>query len=81
MKIRLAITTYNRPHLLNKLLEDIDRESKGYDVQVMIYNDGSTEQYELPQTENIHIEHLLIQPNHGKKGYWALVNMVFNDAS
>ncbi len=75
-EIYIAITTYDRPNDLKALLEDIYRESRGKDVHIHVYDDAS------PVDNSVDNRYDLTKysQNHGKKGYWSIMNDVFRDA-
>lgn len=64
----VLITTYNRPELLDRLLEQIPSW-----CNVSVYDDGSTRPYTLP--DNIYTK----CAHHGKTNYWKLVNRIFSE--
>ena len=76
--INLLITTYNRPEMLDRLLNQLHEQGpKGLIIQ--IHNDGSSSNY-LPVIKR-HNKKLQIRyfyhTHYGKKRYWALINRVF----
>lgn len=71
--IYIAITTYNRPEGLQKLLKDIERDIVGFDYVLKIYDDCSNYKIEQP--------HFRFTRNNGKSGYWRVIDRVFQDAS
>jgi len=77
--IHVIINTYNRPHMLDLLLSDIEKNKSNYSVMVNIYDDGSEANYTkvLNKYDNINYKKY---GNHGKKRYWELVNKSFYDA-
>lgn len=72
--IYIAITTYNRPKELENLLVDIAREARGKNVHVRVYDDCSDDPAYAPY------DMVRYSKNHGKKGYWRIMNDVFRDA-
>lgn len=74
--IYIAITTYDRPEEFQKLLDDILRETNGKNVHIHVYDDGSPEHY----TDNYMYDLTRYKDNHGKQGYWSIMNDVFRDA-
>ena len=71
----IIITTYNRPNMLYKLLKDIESKKNNYKIKIFIFNDGSTENYDLSEFD---VAHLKFFPNRGKKKYWEIINQTFN---
>src|SRR5690242_16983226 len=61
-EIYIAITTYDRVESLQLLLDDISRETKGKNVDLI--------RYDITRYSR----------NHGKPGYWSIMNDVFRDA-
>jgi glycosyltransferase involved in cell wall biosynthesis len=77
-KIAIFITTYNRPHTLIDLLVDIWRESRGYEVNLLIINDHSTDNYTavrsfLEDDFKGRYRYIENRQNNGKKYYWKTV--------
>ena len=79
MLIHVSIKTYNRPHLLPLLLDDLHREAEhaGVDLEVHVFNDGSDLEY--PNLS--HRCSMYTLPHHGKPGFWKLVNTEFERAA
>ncbi len=82
MKIKVLITTYNRPDLLLNLLQNIKSEDKFDSVSLMIINDCSTEDYsEVQKYLDVfwfdRYDYYLTEKNYGKKDYWQLVNFAY----
>jgi len=78
--INLLITTYNRPDLLGKLLEQIVQE-KPPNTVIHIHNDGSTMNYFKVidrYKDKLDIRYFF-HDHYGKKRYWALINKVFKE--
>ena len=77
-KIVVGIPTYNRHDFLKNILQRIDKEAKGYNVEVVVNDDGSEPPVSLsPSFENIKVD-LISSVNLGKKKYWETVNKIFN---
>jgi glycosyltransferase involved in cell wall biosynthesis len=82
-RICVVFPTYNREFFMHRLLHQIDVAATGYDVEVMIFDDGS----EIPvcvdwaQYVNIVSGRVYRSDNHGKTMYWQLVNKIFSCAS
>lgn len=78
-QIYIAIPTYNRHDMLHRLIQQIVRESKGWQITIGIYDDCST----IPVTisPNIKIPHILYRfsKNNGKIDYWILADRIFKD--
>ena len=77
-KFCVLVTTYNRPEMLLDLLHDIAREADGLPVRVVVFDDGSTEDYSAAVSfmgargwEYRKVE------NHGKEKYWDLTGKLF----
>lgn len=71
----VLITTYNRPEMIYKLLDDIDRNKKNYKILVAVFDDGSTEKLDLSKRDVIKIG---MYPNMGKKKYYVTYNATFS---
>ena len=70
----IVITTYNRPDMLYKLLDNIELEKKDFNLKIFVFNDGSTLDYDLSRFD---ITHIKFFPNRGKKNYWEIVDTTF----
>ncbi len=78
--IYIAITTFDRKEELNLLLEDISRETIGKKVHIHIYDDNSPVDNYVSKSINIKYNLTKYGYNHGKEGYWSVMNDVFKDA-
>lgn len=78
--IVVAIPTFNRKELLERLVNQLDVAAKYFNVRIVVFDDGSV----VPiKREFFSVKHLLDievhrTRNHGKKRYWALVNKIFD---
>jgi len=70
----VIITTYNRPKMLLELLTKIENEKKHFEILVLIFDDCSTEKYELPRTN---IKKITMSSNMGKKKFWKIIDTSF----
>lgn len=70
----VVITTYNRPNMLIRLLENIESEKKDFKIKIIVFNDGSDEKYDLSKFD---VTHIKMYPNGGKQKYWVLFNNTF----
>lgn len=80
-RITVAIPTFNRHEMIQRLVKKLDRESKNFDVTVLVFDDGSTKPVALKTQEinNLIATHTFHQPyNHGKQNYWRLANKIFD---
>jgi glycosyltransferase involved in cell wall biosynthesis len=78
MRIAIGITTYNRPSMLMRLIEDIDKYGKGFDVVIKVIDDGSSETYTRVIEHLRKGKHQFIKQQHrGKKGYWRTINTLY----
>ena len=77
----IAITTFDRPELLERLLDDLERERPPEGVQVRVYDDASSLSY-------AHIEtrlrargwtYLRAARRHGKQDWWRWWNTILAD--
>ncbi len=78
--IYIAITTYDRQESLQLLLDDISRETEGKNVHIHVYDDCSPVDYSVDNGELIKYDLTKYGYNHGKQGYWSIMNDVFRDA-
>jgi len=84
MKILILITTYNRPESLLNLLKDIKNDDLRNDIHLLIYNDGSTENYFnvisfLHQHFPGNCSYYDTEVNGGKENYWQLINEAYKE--
>lgn len=70
----IIITTYNRPQMLYNLLKDIQSKKNDFKVKIFVFNDGSTEKYDLSGFDVVHLKFF---PNRGKKKYWEIIDKTF----
>lgn len=70
--VSIAITSYNRIDMLKLLLDDLIGELN-YKILITVFDDGSTEKYNL---EKYDIKYIKYTTNHGKKKYWKLFDTV-----
>jgi len=71
----VLITTYNRPEMLYKLLDDIGNNKKDYKILVAVFDDGSSEELNLSDRDVIKIG---MFPNMGKRKYYVTYNATFS---
>lgn len=76
MKIHIAITTFDRERELKKLIEDIQRENGGNEISIFVYDDHSQTDYRIDG-----VNWFRFKFNNGKRGYWRIIDRVFQDAS
>jgi len=79
--ILIVISTYNRASMLLRLLEDINREVQR-PFKVLIYNDGSTEDYSQVSDylrKEMRNSVYKIVDHHGKKKYYKLNGLIYRD--
>lgn len=76
----IIITTYNRPELLNNLLECISNAQlkNGTEQEVIIIDDGSQTPVYIPESEfPFKITLIRFDFNHGKKRYYEVISFAF----
>lgn len=81
-RIRVSITTCERPALLANLLEDVARESGWCDLQVAVYEDPSAADYGVSQqfaADHGWTWHTM-EERCGRSGYWRIVDRQHRDA-
>ena len=71
----IIITTYNRPDMLYSLIENLLKEKGSYKIHIAIFNDGSSEKYDLKKYD---IKHIRMFPNMGKQKYYITFNSTFS---
>jgi hypothetical protein len=71
------ITTYNRPKLLNNLLEQIETSKKNFRVKVLVFDDCSFEKIDISKFD---VKYIKFFPNYGKKNFWKIINIIFKFA-
>ena len=81
-RIAIYITTYNRPFLLEKLLRDIDNNSKEYLVDVYIYDDCSSKDYSdvIEFVKSKKWNFFESKKNCGKEKFYVIFNKMFRHA-
>lgn len=81
-KIVILITTYKRPEKLLELLQDIKKESKEYNIEILIFEDKSSANYH--KTEQFLAGNFkkyawfYSDIHYGKKDYWIIINALYN---
>ena len=71
----IVITTYNRPEMLKKLLDEIESKKKDYKIFVTIFDDGGEQKIDI--NKNYH-KKINLYPNNGKKKYYRTINSTFS---
>ena len=71
----VIITTYNRPNMLYSLIENLFKEKGSYKIHIAVFNDGSSEKYDLT---NYDVKHIRMYPNMGKQKYYVTFNSTFS---
>ena len=71
----VIISTFNRPQMLSELLKNIEIEKKDYKVLVVVFDDNSSEKYDLSQ---FNVKKITMNPNMGKRKYYVLINATFS---
>ena len=71
----VIISTFNRPQMLSELLKNIESEKKNYKVLVVVFDDNSSEKYDLSQFD---LKKITMNPNMGKRKYYVLINASFS---
>lgn len=69
----VLITTYNREEMLKLLLDDIFSYDE-YNILVVIFDDGSDQQYNL---SNYDVKYIKYVKNNGLKNVWRIITDVF----
>lgn len=71
----VIISTFNRPQMLSELLENIESEKKDYKLLVLIFDDNSSEKYDISK---FNVKKITMSPNMGKRKYYFLINATFS---
>lgn len=71
----VIINTYNRPEMLEKLVDDINKNQKNYNIIIAIFDDCSTKKHSIKQKN---IKKFNMFPNMGKKKYFVTYNASFS---
>lgn len=80
-KIVVALATYNRPKMLYRLLQQIQKWKGSWEVKVKVYDDASTEDYSRCQKylERRGWDYTRFEQNHGRERYWKLVDYIYQE--
>ena len=80
-RICVAITTYDRPDTLERLLEDLEREAARVDLDVRIYDDCSPRGYEAiaRRLRARGWTYVRAERRHGKEDWWGWWNAILAD--
>ena len=71
----VIINSYNRPEMLNNLIEDINKNQKNYKIIIGIFDDCSTQKTKFNQSN---IKQFGMFPNMGKRKYYVTYNATFS---
>jgi FkbM family methyltransferase len=77
----VAITTYDRPELLDRLLDDLEREAPPEGLHVRVYDDASAGGYGRIE-ERLRAQgwaYVRAPRQHGKEGWWRWWNAILAD--
>ena len=77
--IQVFITTYERPEMLLTLLKDIYKQSKDFNIDLLIIRDKGSADYKktisyLKRYFSFNHAFFEVQTHQGKKNYWQLIN-------
>lgn len=70
----VIIPSYNREEMLKNVLNDISNFKHNYNINIIIFDDGSQKVYNM---ENFDVKYIRFEYNHGKQRYWEMVNHIF----
>lgn len=70
----VVITTYDRPEMLKKLLQDIKKNTKNKNVLTIVFDDGSPTTFDYASYD---IKYIKYVNNYGKKNFWKLIDDTF----
>lgn len=76
--------TYNRPEILNLLINQINKMIDGYKIYHVIVNDGSNRNYDntiknFKKHKNYSVRYIKIKKNNGKEYFWKIYNILFTE--
>lgn len=80
MKILTIVTTYQRPQLAERLLDQIIHQKKDHDMEVMFFDDGSTDPNYHKVKEKAEAQGCSwtrFNFNLGKHGHWKMVDCIW----
>jgi len=77
----VAVTTYDRPDALARLLDDIEREGSDVDLDVRVYDDGSPHGYDAIERRLRARGWTYVRAGrrHGKEDWWTWWNTILAD--
>lgn len=80
-RFHVAVTTYNRPEMLRRLLRQLQVESGRHEVAVHVYDDGGSKRLreDDPVLKGVRVHRYA--ENNGKAGYWRVVSQALADAA
>lgn len=83
MKIKILITTYNRPKMLVDLLKNLKQQTNEHELSLLIVNDCSTLNYKpvlkyLKTAWFNRYDYFITEKNYGKRDYWQLINFAYH---
>lgn len=83
LTITVAIPTFNRPEMLARLVSQLNDAARFFRVKLKIFDDGSTNPVDKSKLSQSNFEAIEVfrYLNHGKKRYWQLVNIIFDELS
>jgi hypothetical protein len=71
----VVINSYNRPEMLTKLVDDINKNQKDYKIMIGIFDDCSDNKVKFSQSN---IKQFGMFPNMGKRKYYVTYNASFS---
>lgn len=80
-RFHVAVTTYNRPEMLRRLLKQLRREAGRHDVTVHVYDDAGTRSLRSDDPAMAGVRLYRYTENNGKAGYWRVVSQALADAA
>jgi FkbM family methyltransferase len=80
-RICVAITTYDRPELLDRLLDDLEREAPPEGLDVRVFDDASPGGYDriVERLRARGWSYTIAAKRHGKHGWWQWWNAILAD--
>ena len=80
-RLCVAVTTYDRPDALARLLDDVEREGSDLDLDVRVYDDGSPDGYDAIERRLRARGWTYVRAarRHGKEDWWTWWNTILAD--
>lgn len=77
----VAITTYNRPEMLRRLLRQLRHEQGSHELEILVYDDAGHDSLPDNDPALAGVQVHRFGRNHGKAGFWQLISRILADAA